>query len=229
MGLKAVTRLDVWLVAQRLFSSRQSAKRAIRSGLVIVNGRVAKPSTQVSGNEHIVVLSPHADRPRGYEKLRCLLNLVGIVPSRQAYAIDIGSSAGGFLKFLGEAGVRVIGIEVSPRFLRELSLVSAAHSSVSVVLADAFRLPTEALRVSVDLLLVDVTTTPSGTIKLIERYAHLVRPDGHVIAAIKARPTPQTVNHFRMGTASSRFCSFRAVVLDTNTQEFHVVVRVSAP
>jgi len=56
-----VPRLDVWLVEEGLFSSRQAAKRAIKDGLVSVNGIQVKPSKQVSGQEEIVVSSEARD------------------------------------------------------------------------------------------------------------------------------------------------------------------------
>ena len=48
-------RLDVWLVENGHFSSRQVAKRAIKEGMVIVDGKQCKPSKKMSGDEEIVI------------------------------------------------------------------------------------------------------------------------------------------------------------------------------
>ena len=66
-------RLDVWLVETGQFSSRQAAKRAIKEGLVIVNGKKCKPSTQVSEKDTIELLSTEADVPQGFQKLKELV------------------------------------------------------------------------------------------------------------------------------------------------------------
>ena len=88
-------RLDVWLVETGQFSSRQTAKRAIKDGFVIVNGRKCKPSTQVSEKDTIELLSTEADVPQGYQKLKELdERLQGKLICDACTALDIGSSAG---------------------------------------------------------------------------------------------------------------------------------------
>jgi len=63
-------RLDVWLVENGHFSSRQVAKRAIKEGMVTINGTQCKPSKQVSGKEDIKISSDFVDMPMGYHKLK---------------------------------------------------------------------------------------------------------------------------------------------------------------
>ena len=61
-------RLDIWLVSNGYFSSRQIAKRAIRAGHVTINGIKTKPSKFVTGDETIEVSSVSVDFPIGYTK-----------------------------------------------------------------------------------------------------------------------------------------------------------------
>ena len=156
-------RLDVWLVETGHFSSRQSAKRAIKDGLVTVNGRVCKPSKQVSEKDTIELLSTEADVPQGFQKLKELdEQLQSQLVSKVCTALDIGSSAGGFLIYLAEKGVNVVGIEVSKRFTGELHAIVEKYPTVSVIYVDAFDMDPTIItnKGQLDLLLVDVTTDP---------------------------------------------------------------------
>lgn len=65
--------MDRWLWAVRLFPSRTAATEACRAGHVKVNGTTAKPATQVSVGDRIVV------RTRGRERV---VEVARIVPTR---------------------------------------------------------------------------------------------------------------------------------------------------
>ncbi|UCH03848.1 MAG: cell division protein FtsJ, partial [Candidatus Thorarchaeota archaeon] len=95
-----MSRLDIWLVEQGHFSSRQAAKRAIRAGHVKVNGELAKPSKQIRGSESVTVSKESLDTPVGYMKLKRIDDSIGNVVTSATLALDIGSSAGGFLRYL---------------------------------------------------------------------------------------------------------------------------------
>ncbi|MFW9851152.1 MAG: S4 domain-containing protein, partial [Candidatus Thorarchaeota archaeon] len=134
-------RLDVWLVETGRFSSRQAAKRAINDGLVTVNGDKSKPSKQVSEKDVIEILSDDADFPLGYKKLKEIdEKLGGDMVSLPCLALDIGSSAGGFLIYLAKRGAKVVGIEVSERFSKDLQKVVSENPQISVIIADAFEI-----------------------------------------------------------------------------------------
>ncbi len=93
-----MSRLDIWLVQQGLFSSRQIAKRAIKAGHVIVNGKVAKPSSIVNGTESIIIADMAHDVPFGYSKISQILSQLGSSTIRPGdLVLDVGCSAGGFL------------------------------------------------------------------------------------------------------------------------------------
>ena len=88
-------RLDVWLVDTGHFSSRQLAKRAIKEG------KTCKPSANVTGKENIKILTDAANMPIGYLKLEKLDKLMDEnLVEDPCLALDIGSSAGGFLLYL---------------------------------------------------------------------------------------------------------------------------------
>ncbi|MGD9394981.1 MAG: S4 domain-containing protein [Candidatus Thorarchaeota archaeon] len=218
-------RLDVWLVETGHFSSRQAAKRAIKDGLVIVNGKKRKPSTQVSEKDTIKLLSTEADVPQGFQKLKELdERLQDKLVFSACTALDIGSSAGGFLIYLAEKGVNVIGIEVSNRFAEELHAIVDKYPQVSVIFADAFDIdPTIIVNNGqLDLLLIDVTTEPEGTLKLIERYSPLLKKEGRLLAAFKSDHKPETLASFKDGISQLGFDKIQEIILDETLQELHI-------
>ena len=102
-------RLDVWLVENGHFSSRQVAKRAIKEGMVTIDGKPCKPSKKVSGDEDIRVSPDYADKPMGYHKLKEIDELLGgKLVTLPCIALDIGSSAGGFLAYLNDKGAKLM-------------------------------------------------------------------------------------------------------------------------
>jgi 23S rRNA (cytidine1920-2'-O)/16S rRNA (cytidine1409-2'-O)-methyltransferase len=218
-------RLDTWLVESGMFLSRQTAKRAIRDGLVTVDGKPAKPSTQISGREVILVLSDTADHPIGYSKLKKLNELHnGVLVRPGIYALDIGSSAGGFLQYLAENEVKVIGVEVSETFIENLQRIVDRYESVSIVIDDAFFLdPSELIGPrTLDLLLIDVTTDPDGTLGLIERFAPFLRTDGWLVAAFKTQDQSD-LERIQSTMRRLGFTISRSVVLNPSVTEIHIL------
>jgi 23S rRNA (cytidine1920-2'-O)/16S rRNA (cytidine1409-2'-O)-methyltransferase len=217
-------RLDVWLVENGRFRSRQTAKRAIREGLIIVNGKLAKPSTQVNGTESVTV-SGVSDVLMGYDKLGHLDSLLGgkLVSSGDK-VLDIGSSAGGFLEYVLEKGAIAKGIEFSERFKDALLQLASANSNLSIVMEDAFKIDPFSLfdKNELDLLLVDVTTEPQGTAFLIERFSPLLKLGGRLIAAFKSKTMPSTMSLLADRVSNLGYEDVGTVVLDDSRQEFHV-------
>ena len=217
-------RLDAWLVETGRFRSRQTAKRAIRDGLVTVDGKIAKPSTQVRGTE-MVDLSRVSDVLMGHDKLSCLDDiLAGSLISPGDKALDIGSSAGGFLEYLLERGAITKGIEISVRFAGPLMQLASTRQNLSVVFADAFKIdPLTLFNVNeLDLLLIDVTTTPEGTVILIERFSQLLKHGGRLIAAFKSKPVPLAITMLADRVSELGYTDVHTMVLDDSRQEVHV-------
>ncbi|MFX1481922.1 MAG: S4 domain-containing protein [Promethearchaeota archaeon] len=220
-------RLDVWLVETERFSSRQAAKRAIKDGLVTVNGEKCKPSKQVSERDIIAVLSSDADFPLGFKKLKEIdKRLDNTLVSSPCFALDIGSSAGGFLIYLAQKEAKVVGIEVSRRFEEELRSLVEKHSKISVIFDDAFEIDPTIITEpgSLDLLLVDVTTEPEGTLKLIERFTPLLKGDGRMLAAFKTHhDNTEAVAAAKKAISQMGYNRIREVWLDSTRQEIHIV------
>jgi len=218
-------RLDVWLVETGRFHSRQAAKRAIRDGMVTVDGRVAKSSTQVTGTESIAVSMESSDAPVGYDKLKRLDTLLGgRFVSAGDLVLDIGSSAGGFLRYLAERGAVAKGIEVSNRFLEPLTELSKTWPSISILIADAFNMDPLSIcsEEELDVMLVDVTTDPEGTLALIERFSRLLKHNGRLVAAFKSRAKLDIVSALTGGVSALGYTDVQAIVLDESLQEFHL-------
>lgn len=98
-------RLDFYLAETALVDSRTDAKRFILAGAVTVDGNiVTKPSFDVNGTEDISVdKSSKKYVSRGGLKLEAALDAFNIDP-KDAYAIDIGASSGGFTDCLLQRG-----------------------------------------------------------------------------------------------------------------------------
>ena len=106
-------RLDVVLVEQGIFSSREQAQRAVMAGQVRLADRVLnKSSILVEHDAELVVAAPPKFVGRGGLKLEGALDHFGIDPVG-AIALDIGASTGGFTDCLLQRGAaRVYAIDV---------------------------------------------------------------------------------------------------------------------
>ena len=218
-------RLDVWLVENGHFSSRQVAKRAIKEGMVTVNGKQYKPSKQVNGKEDIKVSPEYMDKPMGYHKLKEIDDLLeGNLVTLPCIALDIGSSAGGFLAYLNDKGATVTGIEVARRFSEDLTRLANSHSRISVIFDDAFTIdPTIIVdEDGLDLLLVDVTTEIDGTLNLISRFSGLLKKGGRLVAAFKT-DNQDIVLQLLESVASFGFDDVQSIHLDGARQESHII------
>jgi 23S rRNA (cytidine1920-2'-O)/16S rRNA (cytidine1409-2'-O)-methyltransferase len=107
-------RLDTELVRRGLASSRAEAQEAVRAGVVLVSGSIArKAASMVADDQPVMVTSP-ARRfvSRGGEKLDAALHRFAIDPDGLD-CLDVGASTGGFTDRLLRGGAaRVIAIDV---------------------------------------------------------------------------------------------------------------------
>jgi len=217
-------RLDVWLVEKGHFSSRQVAKRAIKEGMVTVDGKKCKPSKYVNGKEDIKISPKFMDKPMGYHKLKQIDDLLEenlVTPP--CIALDIGSSAGGFLTYLNDRGATAIGIEVARRFSEDLTKLANSHSGISVIFDDAFTIdPTIIVdEGGLDLLLVDVTTEIDSTLNLISRFSPLLKKGGRLVAAFKTN-NPDIVLQLLESVRGFDFEDVQSICLDDSRQEAHI-------
>lgn len=102
-------RIDVLAVEKGLFPSREKARGSIMAGLVYVDGqRVDKPGTSVKEEAEITIkeaLCPYVSR--GGLKLEKAMELWDIC-LRDAKAVDIGASTGGFTDCMLQNGARQV-------------------------------------------------------------------------------------------------------------------------
>ncbi len=223
-----MTRLDVWLVENGHFSSRQVAKRAIREGHVLVNGVPGKSSKQVTGTETIIVSKKAVDHPSGYSKLSLLNHAFqSKLVTSQTRALDIGSSAGGFLAYLAEHGGISVGVEISEEFAEPLKDLVERYANISVIMDDAFTIDPQIIanEGEIDLLLVDITSEPESTISLIERFSTLLRSEGWMVAAFKTKADAETLSYYSNMVRNIGFREVRDIVLHVSRQEFHLVAK----
>lgn len=114
-------RLDLALVRRKLASSRTQAQELIDTGRVTVNGAPAlKASRLVSDAEAVLVIGPPPRYvSRAGLKLERALDLFQLDVTDR-YALDAGSSTGGFTDCLVQRGARhVIAIDVGTNQLHE--------------------------------------------------------------------------------------------------------------
>jgi hypothetical protein len=76
---------------------------------------------------------------------------------------------------------------------------------------------------TLNLILIDVTTEPSGTLKLIEKYSPFLLNDGWLVAAFKATYSVGTVSDILRKVENLGFYEVSDVVLQVSRKEFHVV------
>ena len=182
-------RLDIWLVENGYAPSRQIAKRMIKEGHVSIVGKKAKPSVFVQESDSIQVSDDVSIFPIGYKKLQTIDDLMGGNIIQPGYKVlDIGSSAGGFLLYSSRKGAHTIGIEVSQTFFKTLRNIKQDNENISLIFDDAFTIDTSSVSLpnEMDVILIDVTTSVSGTIKLIEKYLSLLKTNGRIIVSFKA-------------------------------------------
>ena len=218
-----MTRLDIWLVEEGKFSSRQAAKRAIKAGQVTINGKHAKPSSQVKGREVIEISQDASDLPVGHTKLKQLDNKSEIDLVKPGdLVLDIGSSAGGFLSYLAEKGPTAIGIEVSKIFEEKLQAIIEEHPTLSLIIGDAFFInPFDICsEKELDLLLIDVTTDLDGTISLVERFTLLLKKGGKLVVALKIKEIEQSLLDKISLLGYNKTQVYR---LDETRQEIHII------
>jgi len=151
------TRLDVLLLENGLFDSREKARAAIMEGLIYVNGALSdKPGTPVKDDAAIEIrgeLCPYVSR--GGWKLQKALDVFGIDP-KGFVCLDIGSSTGGFTDCLLQRGAsKVYALDVGTN---QLAYKLRIDERVVCMEKTNFRtLDTTAFPEKVDLAVTDVS------------------------------------------------------------------------
>ena len=178
-----MSRLDLHLVEAGLSQSRTLASKAIKEGLVRVNGRVEKkPSLPVTEKDSVTVEKAPWERyvSRGGLKLEAALDAFRISP-QGLVCVDIGSSTGGFTHCLLTRGARRVYAVDSGRdqlhaSLRERSEVIVMEQCNARDLGEDF--PERA-----DLAVMDVSFISQSLIY--PAVVQILKPEGIFISLIK--------------------------------------------
>jgi len=191
---KIRVRIDVLLVEQGHFPSRERAQAALMAGVVMVNGaRVDKAGQQVAPDVVITIAGPaHPYVSRGGVKLAHALDEFGW-PVAGLRAVDLGASTGGFSDCLLQRGVsQLLAVDVGKG---QLDLKVASDPRVSVLdKTNARYLRKEELPWLAEIVTVDVSFISLSL--MFPVIVDILAPEGRAVALIK----PQ----FEAGAANLR-------------------------
>ncbi len=175
-------RLDVVLVEQGHFASREQAQRAVMAGEIRLGDRVLnKSSISVEADAELIVAAAPKFVGRGGLKLEGALAHFAIDPAGKT-ALDIGASTGGFTDCLLQRGAaRVYAIDVGHgqlawKIRNDPRVIVREHLNARHLSADDIPEP-------IDLCVIDVSFI-SLTLILPNAF-ELLTPTGVVLALIK--------------------------------------------
>lgn len=180
----ATERLDVWLVQNGYFESREKARFAIQSGVVQVNGQIAAKPAQATLENDTVVLVGDSLRyvSKGGLKLEKAIQTFQL-DFNGAVVLDIGASTGGFTDCALQHGAKqVFAIDVGTDQLHP-SLQNRPEIT-SIEGLNVRHLKAEHLNNHIaDIIVIDVSF-----ISLAQVFPHIgdfLTPDGYVVGLIK--------------------------------------------
>jgi 23S rRNA (cytidine1920-2'-O)/16S rRNA (cytidine1409-2'-O)-methyltransferase len=174
-------RLDE-VVAERAGVTRSRARSLIIAGRVRVDGRpMTKPGANVRSDASLDVERPRPYVSRGGEKLEGALDAFGL-DVRDARALDVGASAGGFTDCLLSRGTaHVTAVDVG---YGQLALALRGDPRVTVMERTNFRLLSdEAFTAPFDLVVIDASFI--SVITMIARAKTYLAPSGTIVALVK--------------------------------------------
>ena len=176
-------RIDILLVEQGYFDSRERAKKAIMAGLVFVdNQRCDKAGTEVKEDANILVKgNPIPYVSRGGLKLEKAMKNFGVT-LKDKVCMDIGASTGGFTDCMLQNGaVKVFSIDVGYgqlawKLRQDERVVCMERTNIRYVTI-------EDTKEFADFASIDVSFI---SLKLVLPVAHnLIIPGGEIVALIK--------------------------------------------
>ncbi len=189
-------RVDAYLVEKGIVSSKSRAQQLIRSGKVMVNGKVVKKTgAQVHNGNNVSVDNILKFVSRGGNKLEHALDSFNI-NVKDVIVADVGASTGGFTDLLLKRGARkVFAIDVAKD---QLHSTLRQHPQVINMSGTDIR-KVHSLPEKADLVTIDVSLLPLRDI--LPKAKSLLRENGKVIALVK----PQfEVDAGRKGIVSSK-------------------------
>ncbi len=177
-------RIDVVLVKNGYFDSRENAKKAITMGLVLDanNKMITKPSTKVDCNAKFTILGevcPYVSRG-GYKLEKAIkhfnLNLVNQV------MVDIGASTGGFTDCALQNGVKMVYcIDVGQKQLHEK--IKNLPNVINKENTDFKKIDKSIFEQIIDFASIDVSFTSVSL--LFPKLSEVLKPNGKAVVLIK--------------------------------------------
>jgi 23S rRNA (cytidine1920-2'-O)/16S rRNA (cytidine1409-2'-O)-methyltransferase len=156
-------RLDVFLVQQKLYSTRAKAAMAIKSGLVFINSKTCKKSSQIiSLSDKVKVNSLPFISGRGSLKLAHALDYFNINPTG-FICLDVGASTGGFTEVLLNRGAaKIYAVDVGsdqliPELKNDSRVVSLENTDIRTLPPFAEPTAPEVKKQLIDLAVIDVS------------------------------------------------------------------------
>jgi len=150
-------RLDIFLHINGFAESREKAKQLIVSNCVYVdNNLISKPSAKISSESTIIVHNEVIQYVgRGASKLEKALNSFNI-NVKEAVAIDVGASTGGFTDYLLKHGAKkVYAVDVGHDQLHEN--IKSSEKVVNMEGTNFRYISSELFKENVDIIVVDVS------------------------------------------------------------------------
>ncbi len=177
-------RADLYLANFGFSKSRESAKRSIEAGLVMVDGKlIVKPSEKIDENmEHSVCCEsslPYVGR--GGLKLEAALDAFLISPAG-AVCLDVGASTGGFTDCLLKRGAKKV-YAVDSGHGQLAPELSADNRVVSIEGINARFLSLDMIGELADIIVMDVSFISQTLI--LPRFSDLIAPSGVAVTLIK--------------------------------------------
>ncbi len=176
-------RLDVLLVEQGFFESRENAKRHIMAGIILVNDvPVDKPGTKIPSDAHLRIkgtVMPFVGR--GGFKLEKAIQAFAL-PMEGAVMADIGASTGGFTDCaLQHGAAKVYAIDVGYNQLDwklrgDPRVVNLEKTNIKEVTLAT-------LGEKVDIIATDISFI--SVLKIFPAARDILKPDGHIAILIK--------------------------------------------
>ncbi|MEI8339454.1 MAG: TlyA family RNA methyltransferase [bacterium] len=199
-------RADIILTELKLTRSRSEAADLIKSGKVSVNGKIlVKPSQDISPTDDIKILEENRFVGRGGQKLEKALAIFK-VDVKDAVAVDIGSSTGGFTDcLLKHQAKKVFAVDVGTD---QLAPELRANPNVVVMEQTDIR-KVDALPEAPDLAVID--TSFISLDKILPKAKELLKPDGKIIALVKPQFEVGADNLNKQGLVKSESLQIEAL------------------
>ena len=100
-----------------------------------------------------------------------------------------------------------------------------ASENLTLIVDDAFTIALDEVCDigELDLLLIDVTTEPEGTLQLIRRFTPLLKQEGRLVAAFKSKIDDDKITSIKQNILTADYADIQTIVLDSTRREFHLI------